>query len=430
MKKSLLLISLLAGMAVTFTGCGADDNINIPEAPAGTGVNISDSENNTAAENEAVPSVTEVTMVTEPEVSAVTSETEAVVTEITAASSDKKNEQKTVQEIVSENAASGSPFEKGYIESGYSEMMSRYYNVEYNGSRRYSYSLNCSSITLGTAWFLNKSEGTVTGLDGGLKSEETEAGYRKLIEYINSRAGEGNYRFHDAYTEQYTDVYGPDEETVSSYSTHVDIVLSSELDKYIKAADADKSKYIVRFELTNEGRIVSEYEHHSRISEMKKNIIRDLNGIAPEYAFGIDECRFYDYDNVITEVHIPFFSAEKSASVNGVPEEKFWLNRRRCSSALTEGTAVSDADELSAVSVTVYCRPDTDTAALTSVLEKIYPVTSEYGVGYINIDVLENESDFERYRNCDGDIPEETVKLVCREHHYNNPEFNWGVPGK
>ena len=54
----------------------------------------------------------------------------------------------------------------------------------------------------------------------------------------------------------------------------------------------------------------------------------------------------------------------------------------------------------------------------------------ENDVTYVNIDVLENKSDFERYRNCDGIIPEETIKSAHRECHFNNPEFGWGVPGK
>jgi len=426
MKKTLVLISVLAGMAMTFTGCGANIEINTPGSLVGV---QEETAKVSEAEEKEVPEVTEATEITSaPEV---TESAESV------SGSEKETENKNESSIcdkLSENAAAGSPLANGYKASGCSEMMDRYYNVSYTDDG-YTYSLNKDSVMLGTASFLLGSEGTVVSASSENISEEDEKNFEKLLEYVNGKAGEGNYSIHDAFTEDYEETYGlPGDEdhkernSVSGKVTHIEIVLNSDLDKYTAAADADKAKYVVKFEVSDDGDIKSEYEYYGKTKEVRNDLLKELNALSSDYAYGIDQCTYNDYDGVLTEVHTPFFSADRKAVVNG-EEAEFWLNKARRSTAVSESKGDAD-DSYRTVYLSVYCKPGTDTSSLVSVLEELYPVTSKYDVTYVNIDVLENESDFERYRNCDGIIPEETIKSAHREWHFNNPEFGWGVPGK
>ena len=428
MKKTLVLISVLAAMAMTFAGCDANIEVNTP----GSLVGEKDTAIVTEVNEKDEPTVTEAVKETE-----VTKETTApAVSEVTEAVKETAKETETKKESgicekLAENAANGSPLAKGYKASGYSDMMDRYYNVSYTDDG-YTYSLNRESVMLGTANFLLGSEGTVVSASSENISAEDEKNFERLLEYVNGKAGEGNYKIHDAFTEEFEDAFGipgQEKERVSSGKvTHIEIVLNSDLDKYTAAADADKAKFTVKFEVADDGDIRSEYEYYGKTKELRKDLLNELNALSSDYAYGIDQCTYDDYDGVLTEVHTPFFSADRKSVVNG-EEAEFWLNKGRRSTAVSESKGDADKTTTS-VYLSIYCKPGTDTSSLVSVLEELYPVTSKYGVTYVNIDVLENESDFERYRNCDGIIPEETIKSAHRECHFNNPEFGWGVPGK
>lgn len=455
MKKTLVFISVLAGMAMTFTGCGANIDItpnvsvNIQETAKvteiaddkgsvnGSSVEINDTNVSESAE-EKEPPVSAVTELSAPAVSEAVSES-AQVSETKKETENKMEKYNCICEELKAMAAEGSPLAKGYRTSGFGEMMSRYYNVDCVEDT-YSYSLNRDSVMLGTASFLLESEGTVVSACSEKTSGEDEKNYEKLLEFVNSKAGEGSYRIHDAFTEKYTETYGVStsnvddkfkhNRTVTGKVRHIEIVLNSDLEKYTAAADADKSKYTVRFEITEDGEMKSEYEYYSRAKEIKKNLLSELNAFSPDYAFGIDQCSFSDADNKLTAVHAPFFSADRKSAVNG-EEAEFWLNKNRCVTAVSEKNGDADESDIyTSVYLSVYCRPGTDPASFKTLLEDLYPVTEKYDVTYINIDVLANESDFERYRSCDGSIPEETIISTYRGWHFNNPEFGWGVPGK
>ncbi|MBQ9981420.1 MAG: hypothetical protein IJP18_02510 [Oscillospiraceae bacterium] len=382
---------------------------------------------------EEAPAVT--TIATEAPTTTVLTTTEAPSAENTGTTKQYSG----ITKILVEKAATGSPLETGYAD--YETFMNRYYDLSfapYSNYFEFDYTLNRDSVTLGSAWILYKSSGTITSVKTNVIDVENLDKISKIYEHINNVVGEGNYSVHDAYTERYYEEYGPSSITQESgYGCHIDIVLNSDLEKYKSASPADKHRFIVKFEIDENNVLKSEYELYQAKKDHLTNLINELNAQATDIAFGVDDVYYSNYseENVnYTSIHTPFRNpvnkscenATSSLLPNGVEP---YYHKTYGNSAYIVGKDTLDTNNLHA-DISIYAAPGYDEAKIKEFLHSTISILDKYNVERITADVLKNESDITKFKNCNGYVPQQTIESSYRKYLTNLPDTDFDVPGK
>ncbi len=443
MFKKVIIYTISILSAFSLTSCnGSKENTDTSSTPS-----VSQNVTTTA------PWVTNVTLEDSPvqdeTTTAATTVTEAVITEAQTTTVATTVTEQITQTTISESesvlnkiiqkAAPGSPLETGYGE--YDSFMNRYYDLSfapYSNYFEFDYTLNRDSVTLGSAWILYKSSGTITSVKTNVIDVENLDKISKIYEHINNVVGEGNYSVHDAYTERYYEEYGPSSITQESgYGCHIDIVLNSDLEKYKSASPADKHRFIVKFEIDENNVLKSEYELHQAKQDHLKNLINELNAQTTDMAFGVDDVYYSNYseENVnYTSIHTPFRNpvnkscenATSSLTYNGVEQ---CYHKTYGNSAYIVGKDALDINNLHA-DISIYAAPGYDEAKIKEFLHSTTSILDKYNVERITADVLKNESDITKFKNCNGYVPQQTIESSYRKYLTNFADNDFECGGK
>ena len=438
MFKKVIIYAISILSAFSLTSCnGSKENTDISStasnsqnvtttAPWVTNVTLEDSP--VQAETTTVATTITEAVATEPQTTTVAT---TVTEQITQTNT---SESESVLNKIIQKAAPGSPLETGYGE--YDSFMNRYYDLEHTDNG-FNYKLNRDSVTLSSAWFLTESSGTITSVKSqNISSEDTEK-FKRIYEYINAVAGEGNYSIHDAYTEQYQDEYSYTPDNITSHGCHIDIVLNSDLDKYKSATPADKHRFIVKFEIDENNVLKSEYELHQAKKDHLTNLINELNAQTTDMAFGVDDVYYSNYseENVnYTSIHTPFRNpvnkscenATSSITYNGVEQ---CYHKTYGNSAYIVGKDALDINNLHA-DISIYAAPGYDEAKIKEFLHSISSILDKYNVERITADVLKNESDITKFKNCNGYVPQQTIESSYRKYLTNFADNDFEGGGK
>ena len=443
MFKKVIIYAISILSAFSLTSCnGSKENTDISStasnsqnvtttAPWVTNVTLEDSP--VQAETTTVATTITEAVATEPQTTTVAT---TVTEQITQTNT---SESESVLNKIIQKAAPGSPLETGYGE--YDSFMNRYYDLEHidNG---FNYKLNRDSVTLSSAWFLTESSGTITSVKSqNISGEDTEK-FKRIYEYINAVAGEGNYSIHDAYTEQYQDEYSYTPDNITSHGCHIDIVLNSDLDKYKSATPADKHRFIVKFEIDDkDNALKSEYELHQAKKDYIETFINELNSTTTDMAFGVDDV-FYSVSDIrnisyISSIHTPFRNPVKKSCENDNSSLSFrhgvepYYHKPYQNSAFIPGEGILDSSKLELHSqISIYTVPGYDKEKIVEFLYEISPILEKYNVTTITSDVMKDENDITKFRNYNGYIPEQTIESSLRSYLANTPQSKFEVGGK
>lgn len=352
--------------------------------------------------------------------------------------------------------AENSPLLIGYKAAGYDKLYGEYYDVTFT-DKGYICTFSDPKALAGNqdACYRVYNKGIYTAEEATKKtlSSDELANYSRLMDYINKTVGEDNYYIYDIYQYDINEDY-----TVQGNSSHhkidtngksnyyIEIVLKDYYEKY-KKLNHRKDDFVVSFEISNlhlvctdncareddqttsesstDSEISSEYPLFRRSHELSDAFYNELNQSYSDCAVSIGNITYFD-DIPMSGVSKPITSWVKD-TVIGDPYYSSYSTRYFIDSFTESNVTINDEKFL--LDISLFFKPGTTKDDVNAHLNELKPLFEKYHIHYITTDVLNNESDFERYKNSEGYVFDTLIdsSSIDRYHATYNDFKPWGA---
>ncbi|MDO5560693.1 MAG: hypothetical protein Q4F95_14015 [Oscillospiraceae bacterium] len=323
--------------------------------------------------------------------------------------------------------AEGSPLDIGYKAAGYEDIFGDYYNIKID-DLGYWYEFKDPDALQNSSLKASYDEsGQVISVNNVVLSKTDIEQFNRLLSYADKNIGIDNYYIYDMYTYNY--YYKMSSET--SYTNNgtqdakcdycLKLVVKDYYDRY-KNTDHSREAFVVTLEIANDYQdlnsdqtmdsvLKSGYECFMLNQNVADSFYNDFNTQFADCAVGIENIT-EEYSS--TGIYRPYTTWVRPTKE---PDEQYsrYIDRYEIPCIMPElGDMVTDA--VPVIDISLYFKSETDPDDITRMLSEMQPLFDKYNIKLATVDILNNDSDFQRYKESGGYIPDKAINSSYRRY--------------